>query len=91
MSSDEIIEDYITDFSKSGKRINIGSKEFIHFPTLAAVEELQENILVYIEYLKKLRNDMEIRLKDLLEMNIPSLVEDLFRINAADVDIIKLY
>ncbi|XP_042243435.1 uncharacterized protein LOC121880346 [Homarus americanus] len=69
--------------------INIGRRELMQFPSLTTVDiELKvDDLSVYVEHLKHLYSDMQVRFSDLLEMNIPGWVVDPFRVNAVDVDI----
>ena len=57
------------------------------FPNLVSIiDELQEDDCgVYDEHFKKIQEDMQVRLKDLLEINTPVWVLTPFEVNVADV------
>ena len=70
-------------------KTNIRNKIFLHFPNFATFEELHdEEIEIYFDHLTGLYDDIKIRFKNLLEMEIPNWVVDPFEINVADINIV---
>ncbi|CAM4541503.1 unnamed protein product [Leuciscus chuanchicus] len=55
-------------------RQSIGRRQFAHFPQLAKVSEAltDDLLLVYTDHLSMVKADMEIRFRDLLNLDVPS-------------------
>lgn len=68
---------------------NIGRRELAQFSSLATIlNEIQDDDLeIYINHLKQLREDMRVRFIDIINLNIPDWVIDPFSVNAADINI----
>ena len=58
------------------------------FPNLASIiinELYEDDCGMYVDYLTRIQGHMQVRFKDLLEMNIPVWVLIPFEVNVADV------
>ncbi|KFD66392.1 hypothetical protein M514_05786 [Trichuris suis] len=67
---------------------NIGRHEFLQFPNLKTIAEEvnDDDLLVYVNHLKQIQKDMEERFHELVNLNIPDWIVDLFGVSAVEVD-----
>ncbi|XP_042898405.1 protein FAM200C-like [Parasteatoda tepidariorum] len=68
---------------------NIGRKELMQFPTprkclMADIEILENKIIIFTDHLDLLKTDMESRFKDLMKLEIPDWIFDLFSFEVVD-------
>ncbi|XP_064090857.1 zinc finger MYM-type protein 6-like [Macrobrachium nipponense] len=69
--------------------LNLGRREFAQFPSLAVISTdlLDDDLAVYVDHLKQLRNDMDTRFSDLLQMTVPHWFVDPFIADVSEVDV----
>ncbi|ROJ30521.1 Zinc finger BED domain-containing protein 5 [Anabarilius grahami] len=69
-------------------RQSIGRRQFAHFPQLAKVSEslTDDLLLVYTDHLTMVKADMEIRFRDLLNLDVPSWVVQPFQADVIECE-----
>ncbi|XP_071394012.1 zinc finger BED domain-containing protein 5-like [Centroberyx affinis] len=69
-------------------RQSIGRRQFAHFPQLTKVSEAltDDRLLIYIDHLRMVKADMEIRFRDLLNLDVPIWVVQPFQADVTECE-----
>ncbi|XP_071397542.1 zinc finger BED domain-containing protein 5-like [Centroberyx affinis] len=67
---------------------SIGRRQFAHFPQLTKVSEAltDDRLLIYIDHLRMVKADMEIRFRDLLNLDVPVWVVQPFQADVTECE-----